>query len=181
MVVLDAGNEKGLDMPFCPSCGAEFRAGFTQCNTCDVPLVASLAAPEEESGSELAFAESALQLLSTFSDESQAAFMRRLLDEAGVPSVLQGGHAQNVAGCEPYRLLVDEDYFEAAQETIASFNSPSLITGQIEGNLGRLREELDRTLRERAHLAPRLRAVSESIARLQADLGALNRELDEEE
>lgn len=26
-------------MPWCPKCGAEFRAGFTTCNTCHVKLV----------------------------------------------------------------------------------------------------------------------------------------------
>ena len=26
-------------MPWCPNCKAEFRAGFTVCNTCGVPLI----------------------------------------------------------------------------------------------------------------------------------------------
>lgn len=26
-------------MPWCPKCGAEFRAGFTVCNTCRLPLI----------------------------------------------------------------------------------------------------------------------------------------------
>ena len=26
-------------MPWCPKCGAEFRAGFTACNTCHVKLI----------------------------------------------------------------------------------------------------------------------------------------------
>lgn len=26
-------------MPWCPRCGAEFRAGFTACNTCHVKLI----------------------------------------------------------------------------------------------------------------------------------------------
>jgi hypothetical protein len=29
-------------MPFCPICSAEFREGFTRCNTCDVDLVEAL-------------------------------------------------------------------------------------------------------------------------------------------
>ena len=166
-------------MPFCPSCGAEFRAGFTQCNTCQVPLVASLAAPDERRGEAAGFDHDSLQLLSSFNEEPQAAFIRRLLDDAGVPSVVQGGHARSVTGCEPYRLLVDEDYFEAAQETISSYRSPSLLTGQIESDLGRLRDELGERERERRDLAPQLRAVRESIERLQTDLLALNRELGE--
>jgi len=167
-------------MPFCPSCGAEFRAGFTQCNTCQVPLVSSLETEEEEPANPAGFDEGALQLLSSFNEESQAAFVRHLLDAAGVPSVLLGGHAQNVAGCEPYRLFVDEDYFEAAQETIASFHSPTLVTGQVEGQLGRLRNELERIGPEHSQLLPQLQAVEEGIERLQADLDALNRALEEE-
>jgi|GEM_PF-5083688 len=168
-------------MPFCPSCGAEFRAGFTHCNTCQVPLVASLEAAAQPAGAPADFDDSALRLLSAFDDESQTAFIRRLLDEAGVPSVLQGGHAPNVAHCGPYRLLVDEDYFEAAEETLASYRSPSLITGQIEGNLNRLREELGQIEREHGSAGPQLRAVRDGIERLQADLQALNRELEGEE
>ena len=169
-------------MPFCPSCGSEFRAGFTQCNTCHVPLVASLETvtdePEEVADFE---ASGELRLLSSFDDQTQAAFIRHLLDEAGVPSIVQGGHSTNVKGCEPYRVLVDEDYFEAAQETIESYRAPSLVTGQIEGNLGRLRDELRQIGRERKHLAPQLQAVQENIERLQTALQALNRELDESE
>lgn len=26
-------------MPWCPKCGAEFRSGFTECNTCHIPLI----------------------------------------------------------------------------------------------------------------------------------------------
>ncbi|HIX10086.1 hypothetical protein [Agathobaculum sp.] len=26
-------------MPWCPKCKAEFREGFTECNTCHIPLI----------------------------------------------------------------------------------------------------------------------------------------------
>ncbi|MGI6180746.1 MAG: hypothetical protein ACOYIE_01555 [Agathobaculum sp.] len=26
-------------MPWCPQCGAEFRKGFRECNTCHIPLI----------------------------------------------------------------------------------------------------------------------------------------------
>ena len=26
-------------MPWCPKCRAEFREGFTECNTCHIPLI----------------------------------------------------------------------------------------------------------------------------------------------
>lgn len=33
-------------MPWCPKCKAEYREGFTQCNTCHVPLVDTLPADD---------------------------------------------------------------------------------------------------------------------------------------
>lgn len=168
-------------MPYCPSCESEFRAGFTECNTCHVPLVASLA-PETNGAGEAYFEEddsdSELQLLLTLRSNSQTAFVRRLLDDAGVPSVLHGGHGDEVRSGEAYRIYVDEDYFEAAQETIESFRSPTLVTGQIEGDLLRLKQELPRLERENEHVRPQLHAVRASLEKLQSDLNALNRELE---
>jgi hypothetical protein len=170
-------------MPYCPSCGAEFRAGFTECNSCRVPLVASLnaepaAAVSAEPYEEDDASEGVLQLLVTLTSASQATYVRRLLDDAGVPSVMLGGHGDDIRGGEPYRLFVDEDYFEAAQETIESFRSPTLVTGQIEGDLTRLQQELSRMEKENDHLRPQLHAVRASMEQLQRDLHALNRELD---
>ena len=170
-------------MPYCPSCESEFRAGFTECNSCRVPLVASLntesvsavtvAQYEEEETSE-----AVLQQLVTLTSASQASYVRRLLDDAGVPSVLHGGHGDDIRSGEPYRIFVDEDYFEAAQETIESFRSPTLVTGQIEGDLTRLQQELSRLEKENERLRPQLHAVRSSMEKLQSDLNVLNRELD---
>jgi hypothetical protein len=165
-------------MPFCPSCHSEFRAGFTECNTCQVPLVASLEGIGP--GSEVGFDKSALRLLSTFTDEAQATYVRRVLDDAGVPSVIQGGHARTVESCTACRLFVDEAYLEIAQETLESYHSPSLVTGEIEGQLDRLQKELYWIERERGDLAPHVQSVAKSIEQLQAGLNALNRELEEE-
>lgn len=167
-------------MPFCPSCGAEFRAGYIQCNSCLVPLVDSLAALEEDSSEETELELSGLHLLSSFTDESQLIYARRLLDAAGVPTVVQGGHASNVGSCEPYRLYVTEEDLESAQAVLASYESPSLVTGEIEDNLDRLQSNLRRIERQRKHLAPHLQTVVKSIERLRADLQALNRMLDKE-
>ncbi len=170
-------------MPYCPSCEAEFRAGFTECNSCRVPLVASLTtapqsvasvAPSEEEE----ITESVLQQLITLTSASQSQYVRRLLDDAGVPSVLLGGHGDDIRGGEPYRIFVDEDYFEAAQETIESFRSPTLVTGQIEGDLTRLQQELSRLEKSNERLKPQLHAVRGSMEKLQSDLSALNQELD---
>lgn len=167
-------------MPFCPSCGAEFRAGYIQCNSCLVPLVDSLEALNEESSAEAEFEAGGLHLLASLADESQVAYARHLLDGAGVPSVVQGGHARDTGSCEPYRLYVHEDDWEEAQTVLASYDSPSLVTGEIEGNLDRLQSNLQRIEREQKNLAPHLRTVVNSIERLRADLQALNRMLDED-
>ena len=171
-------------MPYCPSCESEFRAGFTECNSCRVPLVASL---NTESVSVVSVAqyedddattESVLQQLVTLTSASQATYVRRLLDDAGVPSVMLGGHGDDIRSGEPYRIFVDEDYFEAAQETIESFRSPTLVTGQIEGDLTRLQQEVSRLEKENERLKPQLHAVRSSMEKLQSDLKALNQELD---
>jgi hypothetical protein len=145
-----------------------------------VPLVDSLEALDEESSGEAEFERGGLHLLSSFADEPQLAYARRLLDAAGVPSVIQGGHARNVEGCGPYRLYVAEADLEQAQAVLASYDSPSLVTGEIEGNLDRLQSSLRRIEREQKHLAPQLQTVVKSIERLRVDLQALNRMLDEE-
>ncbi len=170
-------------MPYCPSCESEFRAGFTECNSCRVPLVTSLNAAPQSAASvatyeEAETSESVLQQLVTLTSGSQATYVRRLLDDAGVPSVMLGGHSDDIRSGDPYRIFVDEDYFEAAQETIESFRSPTLVTGQIEGDLTRLQQELGRMEKENDRLKPQLHAVRTSMEKLQSDLHALNRELD---
>lgn len=172
-------------MPYCPSCGAEFRAGFTTCNTCHIPLVASLGEPEEEveagaAGAEAEDeAEDTLKPLGVFGDEAQAMLIRRLLDEAEIPSVVQGGHAPQIGQCTPWRIFVDEDYFASARETLASYQSETLLTGQLEGVLGQFENELGQLGRTRRDLQDQIKAVRESIAALREDLNALNNELED--
>jgi hypothetical protein len=167
-------------MPYCPSCGAEFRAGFDFCNTCNVALVDSLDKPREvESSAEVESGDDVLHLLGTLTDEGQATLIRRLLDEAAIPSIVQGGHAPQIGGCVPWRIYVDEDYLDAARETLASLQAPTLITGQIEGALGRFETELGQLGRERRDLQPQIKAVRESIEAMRRELGALNDQLDE--
>lgn len=170
-------------MPYCPSCGSEFRSGFQVCNTCNVTLVDSLdslddieeVAPDTPAEDD----DNPLHLLGTLTDEGQATLIRRLLDEAAIPSIVQGGHAPQIGGCTPWRVYVDEDYLEAARETLASFQAPTLITGQIEGALGRFENELTQLGRERRDAQAQIQSVRQSIDRLRRELGELNKQLDE--
>ena len=166
-------------MPICPSCGSEFRAGFTDCNTCHVALVDSLDSPEDEVDIVEQVDEETLHLLGTFNDDAQAILVRHLLDGAGIPSIVQGGHGSQVGHCVPYRVFVDEDYVEAAQETIAAYQSPTLLTGQVEGDLARLSTELNRLGRERRELVGKIQSVLQSVEQLRERLDVLNRELEE--
>jgi capsule polysaccharide export protein KpsE/RkpR len=77
-------------------------------------------------------------------------------------------------------LFVPNDYLEQAQEVLASYHSPSLVVGEIEGQLTRLESELQQIEQERNDLAPHLRTVYQRIEQLQTELQALNRKLDEE-
>jgi len=166
-------------MPICPSCGSEFRAGFTECNTCHVALVDSLDPPEDEVEVVEEVSEEALHLLGTFNEDAQAILIRHLLDGAGIPTIVQGGHGPQVGHCVPYRVFVDEDYVEAAQEAIAAYQSPSLITGQVEGDLARLSTELNRLARERRDLVATIQTVLQSVEQLREKLDVLNHELEE--
>lgn len=171
-------------MPFCPSCGAEFRAGFSVCNTCGVDLVSSLDKPKEvtrhaSEDSEDEHGEEALRLLGTFADETTATLVRRLLDDAGIPSVSIGGHAATIGNCTPWQVLVDEDYVEAAKETVASYQSPSLVTGQIEGELHRLSSDLTRLTRQRRDLSPAVHSIQQTIDKLREQLAEINPEIEE--
>jgi hypothetical protein len=173
-------------MHICPSCGAEFRAGFVECNSCLVPLVDSLQDFVDEPGAEARTAhadhdEDALKLLANFNDEGEIALARRLLDEGGVPSVVHGGHAQNVSACAAFQLFVDEDYVDAARETLAAYQSPELVTGQIEGQLARLQQELTQVERRRRDLGSEIQSVRDGIERLKVSLQSLNHGLEEED
>ena len=60
-------------MPFCPSCGYEYVAGIKKCPDCGVDLVDEL--PPEEKMVSIYVAE----------DSNEAAIVRGILDESGIP------------------------------------------------------------------------------------------------
>lgn len=108
-------------MPICPVCQAEYRQGFTRCNSCEVDLVDNL--PEEMDLSEenvrraLAGKELAVVNRGTLDAVMET---RDLLSARRVPSMVvdeedpkhQPGTPKRVA------LVVDKDHLEAAIEVL---------------------------------------------------------------
>jgi hypothetical protein len=190
-------------MPFCPSCGAEFRAGFTECNNCNVMLVDSLDSFDEGEFDEAEW-DDRLRLVESFDAESDAVFARQLLDGAGIPSVLKAGHESpqiagsedvtkhpfawmrsgatpplHVEGGEPYRVFVDDDYYNAAVETLEYAESPLLVIGRAEEHLNRLREALDDESLDSPDLARLAKSADNDAKQLQASLYELKNKLNE--
>ena len=95
--------------------------------------------------------------------------------------MVHGGHAQSVGACAAFQLFVDEDYVDAARETLAAYQSPALVTGQIEGQLVRLQQELTQIERRRLDLGSEIRSVRDGIEGLKVSLQSLNHRLEEED
>jgi hypothetical protein len=78
---------------FCPSCGSEYREGFSSCADCEVPLVDSPVPPGEahpDPGDvETVFATGDPVVLVT---------AKSLLDEAGIPYLTRGEGIQDLFG-----------------------------------------------------------------------------------
>ncbi|MEO8197621.1 MAG: hypothetical protein ABI689_12980 [Thermoanaerobaculia bacterium] len=77
---------------FCPRCRSEYREGFTRCENCDVPLVATLP-PEAGDPSDR-------DLVMAFEtgDPGLLAMAHSILDEAQVPYLTQGEGIQDLFG-----------------------------------------------------------------------------------
>jgi len=171
-------------MPFCPSCLAEFRQGFTRCNQCDVPLVAEL--PEPGAGSEeiVGARRGTLKVVSASSDQTEATFVRDLLDNAGIPSVSEPPPAQSglfpsiSSGSVPFRLLVREEDYDAAKEILDQSRSPLLGVSQMEEQLTVFQNQLTSIANTRPDLTSDLDALGEDIERLRSELRLLIERLD---
>ena len=97
---------------FCPECKSEYRAGFTVCGDCDVPLVHEL--PPEPEPKYIEYE----QILATNSP-SDRALLKSILDAEGITYYFDGDHAAPyVYHAVPVRLMVKIDQAAAAMEIL---------------------------------------------------------------
>ena len=101
-------------MPFCPTCRAEYRAGFTECADCHVPLVETLKAPEAPPGDLVAVYQGPV---------IQAEVLGRLLESEGIladvsasETGIMAPHTVNAAGV--IRVMVAQRDAERARAVI---------------------------------------------------------------
>jgi hypothetical protein len=102
----------------CPSCGAEYREGFTRCHDCDVPLVASL---EEAASGEAAFTgeDALVPFHVTRHPELLGALLERLEDER-IPYAVHAGTALCMLEGEELPKAGEPDFWEARILVLAS-------------------------------------------------------------
>lgn len=114
-------------MPWCPHCGAEYRAGYTVCSTCGVPLVET--PPDVHPAAD---ADRPLDLvpLCERKNDAEADLLRQFLADSGIPVILRGRlEIDNLASMytgnslSGKRLFVNRCDLEQAQELIRAFQS----------------------------------------------------------
>ena len=78
---------------FCPSCGSEYREGFSSCADCEVPLVDAPVPPSEahpDPGD--------VETVFATGDPVALLTAKSLLDEAGIPYLTRGEGIQDLFG-----------------------------------------------------------------------------------
>lgn len=83
---------------YCPECGVEYRAGFTECADCHVGLVEQLPAPAEAPSPDL-------ELVRVLEGNNQiaAAVAKMFLEQAGIPFYMEGEEvAVTMTGGDPH-------------------------------------------------------------------------------
>ncbi len=94
---------------FCPKCRAEYRAGFTLCEDCNVELVDALP-PEPVTG----FADYE-ELLATY-NQGDIATIKSILEKEGIPYFIKGEMFTGMgAFIDPARVMVMQDQIEQAR------------------------------------------------------------------
>jgi hypothetical protein len=121
---------------FCPVCGDEYRAGFSQCEECNAALVDALEPSPELPPLELT------TVLET-GDQSLAVVARSVLQSAGIPSIARNERLQNLFGwgsigtgysvaMGPIRIQVRREDEEVARELLKTVPVP--LTQDEEGD-----------------------------------------------
>jgi len=143
---------------WCPSCGAEYEIGSTQCRDCRVALT-----PERPAGLDDPDADDTGLVVLGEWPRVQAQVLRRRLDSAGVPVMIEWS---NMPGDQSGVLLVPEEQHEFASAVVneidvddeVSDDSPHAYVSRIEehlsaaaGLLDELRSRLD-DLESQGHL-----------------------------
>ncbi len=110
---------------YCPECRAEYRAGFTQCSDCRIPLVAGTPpAPALRFDPTL----DPVIVLET-NDPVQSALARGLLEDAGIPFLVLGQIARLVPDIDPFlrkwvRIQVPRGREQEAKDVLESVLRP---------------------------------------------------------
>jgi hypothetical protein len=143
---------------WCPSCGAEYEIGSTQCRDCRVALTPERPAELDDPDAD----DTGLVVLGEW-PRVQAQVLRRRLDSAGVPVMIEWS---NMPGDQSGVLLVPEEQHEFASAVVNEIDvddevgddSPHAYVARIEehlsaaaGLLDELRSRLD-DLESQGHL-----------------------------
>ena len=112
---------------YCPQCRVEYRAGFTECSDCHIPLLAG--APPSEPAVHSTPLLGLVVVLET-NDRLQLALAKGLLEDAGIPFFALGQIATLVQDVDPFlhkwvRVQVPRDREAEAKELLESLLEPA--------------------------------------------------------
>lgn len=123
---------------FCPQCRVEYRAGFTECSDCHVPL--SAGTPPSELAVHSTPLLGLVVVLET-NDRLQLALAKGLLEDAGIPFFALGQIATLVQDVDPFlhkwvRVQVPRDREAEAKELLESLLEPASPPTRWRGRRG---------------------------------------------
>jgi hypothetical protein len=127
---------------WCPSCRAEYRAGFTHCPDCDVDLVAERPPEEEPAPTRRATEDFGPSRLADpvevyVGPPVEVGMMKSVLDGSRIPSeVWNSGMQGAYPGAFPSKLVVGSDDAERATELILAARTGELDLDAVEEKLG---------------------------------------------
>ncbi|MEW6733745.1 MAG: DUF2007 domain-containing protein [Acidobacteriota bacterium] len=116
-------------MPFCPECLGEFKAGITRCEDCNRELVERLT-PENTVHDMSA---TAMVVLRTFANTTEAEMVQEVLEQNGVRVLLQGEVASGTlfpTTATAVNLLVDERDLDRARELVDAYFEAEIVEGE---------------------------------------------------